>query len=174
MQVVFSLDQVTLLNPPVEPLPDYLLKIHYSCDEPAAVQLDCIVSFDTGDTSTLPLRQWSCDTADPKIEILELKLPDWLVYQADGIVPESHGVLSCILLVSVRHSGSDVAAQDVATLHLKPFFNRPVKQHQLCLPWGTKMLLSTQRFSMKQCPVEQGELKATSKNKIGTLKILAS
>uniref|UniRef100_A0A8P4K9E1 Si:dkey-24p1.6 n=1 Tax=Dicentrarchus labrax TaxID=13489 RepID=A0A8P4K9E1_DICLA len=160
IQIVWGLDQVTLLNPPEEPVSDHLLEILYSCDQPATVQLDCIVSFDTGITSTLLLRQWSCLPDDPKIRTLELNLPDWLVYQADGIVPDSQWVLSCILMASVRHSGFDdtersVAAQDVATLQPRPFFNRPVKQHPLCIAWSTQMLQLTQQFSKKQCPLEQ-------------------
>lgn len=168
-QIVWGLDQVTLLNPPEEPLSDHFLEILYSCDEPATVQLDCIVSFDTGITSTFPLRQWSCVPGDPKIRTLELNLPDWLVYQADGIVPDSQWVLSCILLASVRYSGFDdskkpVAAQDVATLQPKLFFDRPVKQHQLCIAWSTQMLQLTQPFSKKQCPLERG--------KVGTSKLV--
>lgn len=164
IQIVWGLDQVTLLNPPEEPLSDHHLKILYSCDEPATVQLDCIVSFDTGIISTLLLRRWSCVPGDPKIRTVQLKLPDWLVYQADGIVPDSQWVLSCILLASVRYSGFDdidrsVAVQDVATLQPKPFYNRPVKQHKLCIAWSTEMLQLTQRFSKKQCPLEQGKIR---------------
>ncbi|XP_056229263.1 protein sel-1 homolog 3 [Seriola aureovittata] len=160
MQIVWGLDKVTLLNPPEEPLPDHNLEILYSCDEPAAVQLDCIVSFDTGIISTLLLRQWSCVPGDPEIRTVELNLPDWLVYQADGIVPESQWVLSCVLRASVRYSGFDdtevsITAQDVAALQPKPFFSRPVKQHQLCLSWSTEMLQLTQQFLKRQCPMEQ-------------------
>lgn len=162
-QIVWSLDQVTLLNPPDEPLPDHLLDVFYSCDEPATVQLDCVVSFDTGITSTLLLRRWSCVPGGPKIRTVELNLPDWLVYQADGIVPDSQWVLSCMLLASIRYSGFDdtersVAARDVATLQPKPFSNRPVKQHQLCMAWSTHILKLTQQISKKQCPLEQGEV----------------
>eukprot|EP00064_Thunnus_orientalis_P015768 superscaffoldBa00002988_g15827 len=160
MQVVMGLDSVTLLNPPEEPLPDYDLEILYSCDQSATVQLNCVVCFDTGITSTLLLRQWSCVPGDPKIRILKLNLPDWLVYQADGIVPDSQWVLSCILQASVRYSEFDdtersSAAQDVATLQPKPPFSRPVKQHQLCFAWSTLMLQLTQQFLKKQCPLEQ-------------------
>lgn len=167
IQIVWGLDQVTLLNPPEEPLLDHLLEILYSCDEPATVQLDCIVYFDTGIISTLLLRQWSCVPGDPKIRTLELNLPDWLVYQADGIVPDSQWVLSCMLVASVRYSGFDdsersVAAKDVATLQPKPFFNRPVKQHQLCIAWSAQMLQLTQGFSKKQCPLEQGKVTEVS------------
>ncbi|XP_032358274.1 protein sel-1 homolog 3 [Etheostoma spectabile] len=157
LQMIWGLDEVTLLNPPEEPLPDHLLEILYSCDEPATVKLDCIVSFETGITSTLLLKQWSCVPGYPKIMTLELILPDWLVYQADGIIPDSQWVLSCILLATVRYSGFErpVTAQDVATLQPKPYLSRPVKQHKLCISWSTQMLQLTQQFSKKQCPLEQ-------------------
>ncbi|XP_069017333.1 protein sel-1 homolog 3 isoform X1 [Embiotoca jacksoni] len=160
MQIVRGLDEVTLLNPPEEAVPDHLLEVFYSCDEPATVQLDFVVSFETGTISTLLLTRWRCDPGDPEIKTVELNLPDWLVYQADGIVPDSLWVLSCILRVSVGNGGSDdtersVTAQDVATLQPKPFFSRPAKQHQLCIAWSSQMLQLTQQFLKKQCPLEQ-------------------
>uniref|UniRef100_A0A3P9KRU1 Uncharacterized protein n=1 Tax=Oryzias latipes TaxID=8090 RepID=A0A3P9KRU1_ORYLA len=128
-----SLDEVVLLNPPEEPLPDYLLQILYSCDEPATVQLDCIVSFEIGTVSTFLLRNWSCVPGERVIKTTRLNLPDWLVYQADGVVPDSQWVLSCILRTSVRSRGlSDsersIRAQDVASVQPKPFFSRPTVQ----------------------------------------------
>ncbi|XP_068614297.1 protein sel-1 homolog 3-like [Brachionichthys hirsutus] len=160
MQVFLCSDLVTLLNPPEEPLPEHLLKVLYSCDELAMVQLDCVVYFDTGIISTLQLKQWSCVPGDPKIRTVELKLPDWLVYQSDGIIPDSQWVLSCMLLVSVRHRGFDdsersIAAQDVAMLQLKPSFKRPLKQHLLCMSWSKQMLQLMRRLAKKQCPFEQ-------------------
>uniref|UniRef100_A0A3P9I574 Si:dkey-24p1.6 n=1 Tax=Oryzias latipes TaxID=8090 RepID=A0A3P9I574_ORYLA len=141
LQVVWSLDEVVLLNPPEEPLPDYLLQILYSCDEPAAVQLDCIVSFEIGTVSTFLLRNWSCVPGERVIKTTRLNLPDWLVYQADGVVPDSQWVLSCILRASVRSRGlSDsersIRAQDVASVQPKPFFSRPCKRHKLCFAWS--------------------------------------
>lgn len=156
--MVWGLDQVMLLNPPEQPVADHLLKVLFSCDKPASVQLDCVVTFDTGITSTSTLKRWWCLPGDPKIQILELKLPDWLVYRADGIVPASEDVLSCILLASVRHGGLEsVAAKDVASLQLQPYFDRPVKEHQLCFSWSARMLQLTQRFSIKLCPLERGK-----------------
>lgn len=148
-----------LLNPPVKPVPDHLLEILFSCNEPASVQLDYVVTFNTGITSTYTLQQWWCLPGDPEIQILELKLPDWLVYRADGIVPASEDVLSCILLASVRHGGlkESVAAQDAASLQLQPYFDRPVKEHQLCFSWSERMLRLTQQFSVKLCPLERGK-----------------
>lgn len=156
--MAWSLDQVILLNPPEHPVPDHLLKILFSCDKPASVQLDCVVTFDTGITSTYTLKRQWCLPGDPKIQTLELKLPDWLVYRADGIVPASEDVLSCILLASVRHGGlKNVAAQGVAILQLRPYFDRPIKEHQLCFSWSARMLRLTQRFLIKLCPLERGK-----------------
>lgn len=159
LQVVWGLDQVKLLNPPQQPVPDHFLKIQFSCDQPASVQLDCMVTFDTGVTTTHTLRRWPCLPGDPKIHILELKLPDWLVYRADGIVPASQEVLSCFLLASIRRGGLEesVAAQDVASLQLQSHFDRPVKEHQLCFSWSTQMLRLTHRYWIKLCPVERGK-----------------
>lgn len=162
-QIVWSLDEVMLLNPPDETLPNHLLKVLYSCDGPATVQLDCVVSFETGMVSTFLLREWSCVPSDPVIRTVKLNLPDWLVYQADGILPDSDWVLSCILRASVRYSGLNdaetlIAAQDVATLQRTPFFSRPFKSHQLCFAWSRQMLQLTQRFLKRQCPFEQGKV----------------
>uniref|UniRef100_I3KJJ3 Protein sel-1 homolog 3 n=1 Tax=Oreochromis niloticus TaxID=8128 RepID=I3KJJ3_ORENI len=163
IQVVWGLDEVKILNPPEEALPDHLLQVLYSCDKPATVQLDCVVSFETGTISTFLLRQWACVPGVNKIRTMKLNLPDWLVYQPDGIVPDSQWVLSCILRASVRHTGYDdteksVRAQHVATLKPKPYLSRRVKQHQLCIAWGTRMLQLTKQFIQKQCALEQETL----------------
>ncbi|XP_037835846.1 protein sel-1 homolog 3 isoform X2 [Kryptolebias marmoratus] len=160
MQIVWGLDEVTLLNPPDETLPDYLLKVLYSCDEPAAVRLDCVVSFETGTVSTFLLGEWSCVPGEAIIRTVQLNLPDWLVYQADGVVPDSDWVLSCILRALVRHDGLNdaekfITAQDVAALQPKPFFSRPIKPHRLCSSWSRQMLQLTQQSLNRQCPFEQ-------------------
>lgn len=163
LQVVWGLDQVKLLNAPPQAVPDHFLKILFSCDERASVQLDCIVTFDTGVTSTHTLKRWRCLPGDPKIHILELMLPDWLVYRADGIVPASQEVLSCILLASIRRGGLEqsVAAQDVASLQLRSHFDRPVKEHPLCFSWSAQMLRLTPRYWIKLCPTERGKRRDT-------------
>ncbi|XP_061916407.1 protein sel-1 homolog 3 isoform X1 [Entelurus aequoreus] len=157
--VAFALDSVRLLNPPEEPLPDHpRLEVFYSCDAPATVQLDCVVTFDVGDISTSLLRQWGCVPGKPKKRTLRLTLPDWLVYQPDEIVAGSRWALSCILRASVRYERVGeraVAAQDVATLQPRPPYSRPVKQHQVCFAWGSLMLRFSRDITKKQCPREE-------------------
>ncbi|AWO98759.1 putative protein sel-1 -like 3 [Scophthalmus maximus] len=167
LQVVWGSDEVTILNPPEEPSPGRRLDILHSCDGAATVQLDCVVTFDTGLTSTFPLRRWRCIPGDPKVRTVVLNLPDWLVYRADGIVPDSQWVLSCFLRASLRYGRLDdtegpVAAKDVAALQPKPFFSRPVKRHRLCVAWSTRVLQLTPRFSKKQCPFEKETVRLLS------------
>lgn len=160
LQVVQGLDQVTLVNPPEEPFPDLLLEVKYSCDGFSSVQLECVVSFDTGNTSTLALRQWDCVPGGRRARRLAVKLPDWLVYRADGIVPDDQGVDGCDLVASVRQIGladgeERVTARDVAPLQLRPFFDRPVKRHQLCPAWSTQVLQVHGSLSKRECPAEE-------------------
>lgn len=160
--MVQGLDQVTLINPPEEPLPHLLLEVEYSCDDFSSVQLECVVSFDTGNTSTLPLRRWDCVPGGRKTRNLAVRLPDWLVYRADGIVPDYQEVEGCDLVASVRNFGFGdedelVTAQDVASLQLRSFFNRPLKQHQLCLAWSAQVLQLRRSFSKRECKAEEGK-----------------
>ncbi|KAM6960529.1 protein sel-1 homolog 3 [Aplochiton taeniatus] len=160
LQVVWGLEKVILLNPPDEPVSGYNLKILYSCSRHASVHVEIQVFFDTGKSSTILLSQWGCKPGSPRVRILPLIFPDWLVFQADALVPHSEWVLSVMLHVAVkedamRSSRHSVLARDMATLQPRPPLSRPLKQHQLCLSWGARMLWLSQLTSMTQCLVEQ-------------------
>ncbi|XP_019721087.1 protein sel-1 homolog 3 isoform X2 [Hippocampus comes] len=160
VQVGFALDSVRFANPPLEPVAQHPLEVFYSCDAPATVQLDCMVTFDIGDSFTSLLRRWHCLPGKPRKRTLRVSLPDWLVYRPDGIVPESRWVLSCILGASVRYRHETngewtVEAQDVATLQPRSKYSRPTKRHLVCFTWGARMLRFVQDHAKKQCPVEQ-------------------
>ncbi|KAM9801187.1 protein sel-1 homolog 3 [Neosynchiropus ocellatus] len=155
IQVALCLDSLELLNPPLEPQSNLRLKVQYSCDGPSTVQLDCVVSFDTGAVSTFLLKKWTCDPGGLRSRAVTLVLPDWLVYQPDGIVPDSQWVLSCILRASVRHADETVSAQDAASLQPRPVLSRPLKQHQLCFPWSEEVLKLTARPWRIRCGLEE-------------------
>uniref|UniRef100_A0A3Q3EJG5 Protein sel-1 homolog 3-like n=1 Tax=Labrus bergylta TaxID=56723 RepID=A0A3Q3EJG5_9LABR len=183
VQMVLGFNQVILLDPPVKALPGQRLVVFYTCNDPATVQLDLVVYFDTGSSRTLELTHWRCDPYGKTLKTVELNLPDWLVYQADGIVPDSQWALSCMLDAAVTYPGFDdteevVTAQDVAYLEPIPFFDRPVKQHELCIAWSMQMLKLTQHFLKKQCHFEQeahllSSIFASSEENFGISKILA-
>uniref|UniRef100_A0A8C7TG90 Si:dkey-24p1.6 n=1 Tax=Oncorhynchus mykiss TaxID=8022 RepID=A0A8C7TG90_ONCMY len=160
-QMVWGSDHVMFLNPPAEPVPGYSLKVLYSCSKPAVVLVECLVSYDTGVSSTVFQRHWSCEPGPDRIRTLLLSLPDWLVYQPDWVVPDTQWVLSGMLRASVSEQGSEDSyrsGQATAVVSLQPTspLSRPMKQHQLCPGWATQMLWLTRRTTTSQCPVEQG------------------
>ncbi|XP_024299011.1 protein sel-1 homolog 3 isoform X1 [Oncorhynchus tshawytscha] len=160
LQMVWGSDHVMFLNPPAEPVPGYSLKVLYSCSKPAVVLVECLVSYDTGVSSTVFQRHWSCEPGPDRIRTLLLSLPDWLVYQPDWVVPDTQWVLSGMLRASVSEQGSEDSyrsGQATAVVSLQPTspLSRPMKQHQLCPGWATQMLWLTRRTTTSQCPVEQ-------------------
>ncbi|XP_046891587.1 protein sel-1 homolog 3 isoform X2 [Hypomesus transpacificus] len=159
LQVVWSWDKVVFLNPPDEPVSGYPLRVAYSCDKPTLVQLECIVSFDTGKTSMVLQRNWNCEPGPTRVHTLILRLPDWLVYKPDWAVPVSQWVHTAMLRASLRDHGStfshgtSFAQRAVAVLQTAPPLSRPLKQHRLCLDWRIQMLTKT--TAMPKCPSEQ-------------------
>ncbi|KAK0152726.1 Protein sel-1 3 [Merluccius polli] len=163
LQVVWGADNVALLNPPEEPVSGHRLKVLYSCDGRALVRVDCTVTFDTGLTSTYLLGRWRCEPGDPpgRVRAVKLGFPDWLVFRADGIVPESRWVQSSVLVASLRRAGRSegedgaVLARDLAELRPVPPLRRPLKQHDVCPSWGSQMIRLTRNFSHSQCKEEK-------------------
>ena len=153
---------MVFLNPPDEPVSGYPLRVSYSCDKPMLVHLECIVSFDTGKTSTVLQRNWKCEPGPTRIHSLILRLPDWLVYKPDWAVPVSQWVHSAMLRASLRDYGSTFslgtssAQRAVAVLQITPPLSRPLKQHRLCPDWRVQMLTKT--TAMPKCPSEQGNV----------------
>lgn len=123
LQMVWGSDHVMFLNPPAEPVPGYSLKVLYSCSKPAVVLVECLVSYDTGVSSTVFQRHWSCEPGPDRIRTLLLSFPDWLVYQPDWVVPDTQWVLSGMLRASVSEQGSEDSyrsGQATAVVSLQP------------------------------------------------------
>ncbi|KAJ3590927.1 hypothetical protein NHX12_008875 [Muraenolepis orangiensis] len=166
-QMVWGEDSVALLNPPEEPVSGHRLKVLYSCDGRALVSVDCLVTFDTGANSTIPLGRWSCEPGEPaRVRAVELCFPDWLVYRrADGVAApwESRWVQSSVLLASLRRAGrweaerwgGEVVVQDLAELRSVPPLRRPLKQYNLSFSWSSLMMRLTWNYSRSHCAEEQ-------------------
>lgn len=153
-------DDVRFLNQ-IEEVESNSLRVLYSCSEPSVIHVEAVISFDSGDTSTVFRRHWTCYPGSSKVRTVALTLPDWLVYQADWKVQPSAWVLSAMLRGWVSGAGSvgdymSAPARTVMLLNLKDPFSRPLKQHQLCLSWGMEMMWGMLKDKIPQCPKEQG------------------
>lgn len=137
------------------------MQVLYSCSEPSIIHVEAVVSFDTGDASTVFGQHWTCYPGSSKVRRVALTLPDWLVYQADWKIQPSAWVLTAMVRGWVSAAGSvedymSAATRTVMLLNPREPFSRPLKQHQLCLSWAMEMLWGTLKHKIPQCPKEQG------------------
>ncbi|XP_062873403.1 protein sel-1 homolog 3 [Trichomycterus rosablanca] len=179
-----SLGTITFLNPPESPTSVYPLLVRYSCTESSVIHLQVLVSFETESTSVIFQRQWLCSPGSYRTRLVEMKLPDWLVYQPDWIIPMSDWVLSCLLRAWMSKS-VDVSseptreslASTVSVLTVLSPLSRPFKEHLLCPSWETETLWKVYR-RRSQCPVENevtsllSSLYGSTGEKFGIIKTL--
>ena len=147
------------LNPPEVPESAYPIQVQYACSEPSVVQLQGLVTFDTGTTVKIFHRWWHCVPGPLRIRRVLLHFPDWLVYHPDWSIQVSSWVLTCLLRGWVGRSAEPVQssfASAVVPMTVQSPLSRPLKQHLLCLDWDTEMLWKVVRGRW-QCPRENGE-----------------
>ncbi|XP_062408605.1 protein sel-1 homolog 3 [Sardina pilchardus] len=154
-----TFDDVRFLNQ-IEEVESSSVQVLYSCSESSVVHVEALASFDTGDTSTIFRRHWTCHPGSSRVRTVALTLPDWLVYQADWKIQPSAWVLTAMLRVWVSGAGSladymSASARAMMLLDVREPFSRPVKQHQLCLSWGMEVKWGALKDKIPQCPQEQ-------------------
>ncbi|RXN06220.1 sel-1 -like protein [Labeo rohita] len=154
-----STGNVAFLDAPDAPVSNCPLHVEYSCFQSSVVHVQVLVSFDTGSTSVVFHKYWTCEPGRATTRVVTVNFPDWLVYRSDWIIRDSDWALSCLLRAWIgphestgldRFPGSSVTVPiDI----LSPL-NRPFKQHQLCAKWDTDLLWRIRRRDMPQCPEE--------------------
>ncbi|KAJ8368479.1 hypothetical protein SKAU_G00085070 [Synaphobranchus kaupii] len=152
--------EVAFLNPPAEPASGYLLHVLYSCSEYAVVHLEALISSDAETAKSVFERHWSCEPGPSRVRSLILHFPDWLVYRTDWEIPDSEWVLGGMLRAWVIGDGSPneyraALARSLVLLQPRHPYSRPLKQHQLCPSWVTKMLWRIRRDTIPRCSAEQ-------------------
>lgn len=154
---------MAFLNPPAEPVSGYHLRVRYSCSNSAVVHLEALVSSDTESAKSVFKKHWSCEPGPPRVRSVILHFPDWLVFRADWVIPDTEWLLNGMLRAWVTGDSSqnEYAAAVVRSLVLlQPLdpYSRPLKQHQLCPSWDTEMLWRIRKDTIPRCPAEQGSL----------------
>lgn len=158
------LNKVKFLNPPHEPVSEYLLRVQYSCSVSAVVHLEALVSTDTTTAAPVYQRHWSCEPGLSRIRALTLQLPDSVVYQADWLMHDADWLFDVtmrawIIGLGTQSSYQTSLARDFVQLQPVPPFSRPLKEHKLCPRWDKGLLWHIHRNSVPQCPEEQGILR---------------
>ncbi|XP_048837562.1 protein sel-1 homolog 3 isoform X1 [Brienomyrus brachyistius] len=153
-------NKVEFLNPPHEPVSEYLLRVQYSCSVSAVVHLEALVSTDTTTAAPVFQRHWSCEPGLTRIRALTFQLPDSVVYQADWLMLDADWLFDVTMRAWITGLGTQSSyqtslARDLVQLQPVPPFSRPLKEHQLCLRWDKDLLWRIHGKSVPQCPEEQ-------------------
>ncbi|XP_051536002.1 protein sel-1 homolog 3-like [Myxocyprinus asiaticus] len=154
-----STGEMAFLNAPDAPVSRCHLRILYTCSSTSVVHVQVLVSFDTGSTSVVFHKHWTCDAGRASSKVITVRFPDWLVYQPDWIIRGSDWVLSCLLrgwigtAESIQPGRFSLASVTVP-LDVQTPLSRPFKQHLLCANWDTELRLRVRRDGMPQCAKE--------------------
>uniref|UniRef100_A0A672K6C2 Protein sel-1 homolog 3-like n=1 Tax=Sinocyclocheilus grahami TaxID=75366 RepID=A0A672K6C2_SINGR len=157
-----STGNVAFLDAPGEPVSNCPLRVKYSCLQSSVVHVQVLVSFDTGSTSVVFHKYWTCEPGHTRTRVVTVSFPDWLVYRPDWIIRGSDWVLSCLLRAWIGPDESTGPGRFPGTSVTVPLdihspLSRPFKQHQLCAKWDTDLLRRVRRDDMPQC-LEENEV----------------
>ncbi|KAL1261120.1 hypothetical protein QQF64_008947 [Cirrhinus molitorella] len=154
-----STGNVAFLDAPDAPVSNCPLRVEYSCFQSSVVHVQVLVSFDTGSTSAVFHKYWTCEPGHTRTRVVTVSFPDWLVYRPDWIIRGSDWVLSCLLRGWIglgEFTGVDrfPGASVTVPLDIHSPLSRPFKQHQLCAKWDTYLLWRVSRHDMPKCAEE--------------------
>uniref|UniRef100_A0A671SEI1 Protein sel-1 homolog 3-like n=1 Tax=Sinocyclocheilus anshuiensis TaxID=1608454 RepID=A0A671SEI1_9TELE len=157
-----STGNVAFLDAPGEPVSNCPLRVKYSCFQSSVVHVQVLVSFDTGSTSVVFHKYWTCEPGHTRTRVVTVSFPDWLVYRPDWIIRGSDWVLSCLLRAWIGPDESTGPGRFLGTSVTVPLdihspLSRPFKQHQLCAKWDTDLLRRVRSDDMPQC-LEENEV----------------
>lgn len=154
------MDHVMLLNPPKELVPAHSLRVQYSCSRSAVVYLDVLASSETRIGVNIFRRRWRCVVDHPRIKVLQLDLPDRIIYRDDWKIRNSVWLLSAMLRAWVSSDGDEsyasASARAIVLLQPLPPFSRPLKEHSLCPRWDVELLWRLHKDTIPKCKAEPG------------------
>lgn len=152
------MDHVMLLNPPKELVPAHSLRVQYSCSRSAVVYLDVLASSETRIGVNIFRRRWRCVVDHPRIKVLQLDLPDRIIYRDDWKIRNSVWLLSAMLRAWVSSDGDEsyasASARAIVLLQPLPPFSRPLKEHSLCPRWDVELLWRLHKDTIPKCKAE--------------------
>lgn len=144
--------------------------VQYLCSKPCIINLEAVASSEFRTGVPVYRRRWK---DEKNIDVrqtrqIHLKFPSIMVYRDDYIIRNSIIVHSVILYAWISHqsvssydveqneSYQEAVAKNYTFLEAVPPFERPYKDHKVCLQWGADYLWMLQANKIPQCPHESG------------------
>ncbi|XP_036620786.1 protein sel-1 homolog 3 [Trichosurus vulpecula] len=144
------------------------VSVQYLCSQPCVVNFEAIVSSEFRSSIPVYKKRWMNEKHlhTRRIKMVHVKFPSIMVYRDDYFIRHSIAVSAVILhaWITHKHSGDLSARWEENFLHaitknftlLKsvPPFERPFKDHQICLEWNMDYIWNLQANKIPQCPLE--------------------
>ncbi|XP_042663773.1 protein sel-1 homolog 3 [Tyto alba] len=144
------------------------VSVQYLCSKPCIVNLEAVASSEFRTGVPVYRRRWKDEKNlyVSRTRQVHLKFPSIMVYRDDYIIRNSIIVHSVILYAWISHKSvssydveqnedyQDAVAKNYTFLEAVPPFERPYKDHKVCLQWGADYLWMLQANRIPQCPHE--------------------
>ncbi|XP_027455607.1 protein sel-1 homolog 3 isoform X2 [Zalophus californianus] len=149
------------------------VSVEYLCSQPCVVNLEAIVSSEFRSSIPVYKKRWKNEKHlhTSRTQIVHVKFPSIMVYRDDYFIRHSIAVSAVILRAWITHkySGGDLnvkweenllhaVAKNYTLLKTVPPFERPFKDHQVCLEWNMDYIWNLRANKIPQCPLESGHL----------------
>lgn len=147
------------------------VSVEYLCSQPCVVNLEAVVSSEFRSGIPVYKKRWRNEKHlhTSRTQIVHVKFPSIMVYRDDYFIRHPISVSTVILRawITHRHSGGGLnvrgeenllhaVAKNYTLLQTVPPFERPFKDHQVCLEWNMDYLWSLWANRIPQCPLESG------------------
>uniref|UniRef100_A0A8C0M002 Protein sel-1 homolog 3 n=1 Tax=Canis lupus familiaris TaxID=9615 RepID=A0A8C0M002_CANLF len=167
------------------------VSVEYLCSQPCVVNLEAVVSSEFRSSIPVYKKRWKNEKHlhTSRTQIVHVKFPSIMVYRDDYFIRHSISVSAVILRAWITHkySGGDLnvkweenllhaVAKNYTLLKTVPPFERPFKDHQVCLEWNMDYIWNLRANKIPQCPLENdvvtllGFLYASSGENTGIVK----
>ncbi|NXT02358.1 SE1L3 protein, partial [Jacana jacana] len=144
------------------------VSVQYLCSKPCIINLEAVASSEFRTGVPVYRRRWKDEKNlyVSRTRQVQLKFPSIMVYRDDFIIRNSIIVHSVILYAWISHRAAsscdaeqnedyqDAVAKNYTFLEAVPPFERPYKDHKVCLQWGADYLWMLQANRIPQCPHE--------------------
>ncbi|XP_054437986.1 protein sel-1 homolog 3 [Pteronotus mesoamericanus] len=169
------------------------VSVEYLCSQPCVVNLEAVVSSEFRSSIPVYKKRWKNEKHlhTSRTHLVQVKFPSIMVYRDDYFIRHSISVSVVILRAWITHTyrGGDMhvkwdenllhaVAKNYTLLKTIPPFERPFKDHQVCLEWNMDYIWNLRANKIPQCPLETdvvallGFLYASSGENTGIVKKL--
>ncbi|XP_058156146.1 protein sel-1 homolog 3 isoform X2 [Dasypus novemcinctus] len=145
------------------------VSVEYLCSQPCVVNLEAVVSSEFRSSIPVYKKRWKNEKHlhTSRTQIVHVKFPSIMVYRDDYFIRHSISVSAVILRAWITHKYSrgdlnvnweenllHAVAKNYTLLKTIPPFERPFKDHQVCLEWNMDYIWNLQANKIPQCPLE--------------------